>query len=328
MKYRKLTKQLLDKAIESFLLSIELYNKPTINYRIESFAILSTNAWELLLKARLYEESHGRKLSIFRPKVKNQKRESITLDDCLKSIFPEDNNPIRKNIEFVSELRNESTHLVIAEFNPYYSRVFQSGVINFLNKTSEWFQIESANFLPAGLLALITGEQFPDLERIRKNYNKEDYASLTNWVQNYEKLQELGNEAALSIKHTVAIVKDPNKADYIVSIGEKGDTAIKVVKALTNIDDTHPYPTKDLVAKVNEILNGSIVITDYTLQAYAYIRGVKQNNNQYHAKSKLGPHQYSEQFAQEMVSAIRENNLNIEGWRKRYSKHLRNRRHS
>ncbi|RIM18607.1 DUF3644 domain-containing protein, partial [Staphylococcus chromogenes] len=48
-----LSKQLVDKSIESFILGLEIYNKPTIKYRIEGFSFFICNAWELMLKAEL-----------------------------------------------------------------------------------------------------------------------------------------------------------------------------------------------------------------------------------------------------------------------------------
>ena len=45
--------RLVDKSIEVFLLAIEIYNKPTIKYRVEGFALFVVNAWELMLKAHL-----------------------------------------------------------------------------------------------------------------------------------------------------------------------------------------------------------------------------------------------------------------------------------
>ena len=44
--------QLLDKSKEAFTMAIELYNKPTIHYRVEGFAMFICNAWELMLKAQ------------------------------------------------------------------------------------------------------------------------------------------------------------------------------------------------------------------------------------------------------------------------------------
>ena len=52
-------KRLVDKSIESFLMAIEVYNKPTIHYRIEGFSMFICNAWELLLKAQLFVQHYG-----------------------------------------------------------------------------------------------------------------------------------------------------------------------------------------------------------------------------------------------------------------------------
>jgi len=103
---RRLTKSLLKKSQGTFLLSLEVFNKPTIEYRTESFSILFTNAWELLLKAYLFQTSGGQKISISRRKKKNQKRESLKIDECLRKVFSNDKNPIRRNIEYISEIRN------------------------------------------------------------------------------------------------------------------------------------------------------------------------------------------------------------------------------
>ncbi|MBU3654779.1 MAG: DUF3644 domain-containing protein [Alphaproteobacteria bacterium] len=48
---------ILDKAVQAALSAIELYNKPSFLYREESFSILMTNAWELLLKAKLISQN-------------------------------------------------------------------------------------------------------------------------------------------------------------------------------------------------------------------------------------------------------------------------------
>lgn len=48
-----ITNKLLDKAKEAFVMAIEIYNKPTIRYRIEGFSFFICNAWELMLKARM-----------------------------------------------------------------------------------------------------------------------------------------------------------------------------------------------------------------------------------------------------------------------------------
>ena len=47
------SKLLVDKSIEAFIMGLEIYNKPTIRYRVEGFSFFICNAWELMLKYTL-----------------------------------------------------------------------------------------------------------------------------------------------------------------------------------------------------------------------------------------------------------------------------------
>ena len=53
MRVNQTYQSLLDKSVNSMLSAIEIYNKPNFSYREETFAILATNAIELLFKAQL-----------------------------------------------------------------------------------------------------------------------------------------------------------------------------------------------------------------------------------------------------------------------------------
>ena len=64
--------KLLSKSQEAFLLAIEIYNKPSIRYRVEGFSFFICNAWELMLKARLIKtrgESSIVKAKLFCPEI-------------------------------------------------------------------------------------------------------------------------------------------------------------------------------------------------------------------------------------------------------------------
>ena len=41
-----------NKSVQAAVAAIEVYNKPNFSYREEAFALLMSNAWELLLKAK------------------------------------------------------------------------------------------------------------------------------------------------------------------------------------------------------------------------------------------------------------------------------------
>ena len=72
MKINKTYRALLDKAMDSMLSAIEIYNKPNFNYREETFAVLAINAWELLLKAYILRENRYnlRSIYVLEPSIK------------------------------------------------------------------------------------------------------------------------------------------------------------------------------------------------------------------------------------------------------------------
>lgn len=74
-----LAERLVDKSIEAFIMGLEIYNKPTIKYRIEGFSFFICNAWELMLKAELLK----RNISIYFPNTNR----TITLEKAIKTIY-------------------------------------------------------------------------------------------------------------------------------------------------------------------------------------------------------------------------------------------------
>lgn len=82
MKENELIHTMLHKSQEAFLLAIEIYNKPTIKYRLEGFAFSICNAWELLLKAYMIQK-FGEKSIYF----ENKPNRTISLTECVRKIF-------------------------------------------------------------------------------------------------------------------------------------------------------------------------------------------------------------------------------------------------
>ena len=64
MDTNELVERLLDKSKEAFAMAIELYNKPTIHYRVEGFAMFICNAWELMLKAHMLKKMGNKSTEI------------------------------------------------------------------------------------------------------------------------------------------------------------------------------------------------------------------------------------------------------------------------
>lgn len=134
---RKLSKKvsnLLKKAKESALLSVEVYNKPLVTFRSGGFIVLMCIAWTSLLHAifeknkekyfykkgnssRLYEKTDG-------------EYKAWSLRDSAKYYF-EQGNPLLKNIEFISQLRNKIEHRFLPEIDSNIMSECQANILGF-----------------------------------------------------------------------------------------------------------------------------------------------------------------------------------------------------
>ena len=72
--------RLLQKAKEAFIMGLEIYNKPTLKYRVEGFSFFICNAWELMLKSYIIKK-FGEKSIYFSD---NQNR-TISLENCIRN---------------------------------------------------------------------------------------------------------------------------------------------------------------------------------------------------------------------------------------------------
>src|SRR3712207_8348790 len=95
-----LSSMLVEKSIEAFIMGLEIYNKPTIKYRVEGFSFFICNAWELMLKAELLKR--GKKIY-----YKDKKDRTISLDVAIRKIYS-DTNTDRKSTRLNSSHANIS----------------------------------------------------------------------------------------------------------------------------------------------------------------------------------------------------------------------------
>jgi len=106
--------RLLAKSLEAYLLALETINRLTVTYRVETFCALICNAWELLLKARILDQTSDRNSIYFSRQAGEPRRRSIGLRAALQQVFPSDREQKPRNIERVEELRDAAVHLFIA----------------------------------------------------------------------------------------------------------------------------------------------------------------------------------------------------------------------
>ncbi|ERL08011.1 PF12358 family protein [Streptococcus pyogenes GA06023] len=94
-----LSKRLVDKSVEAFIMGLEIYNKPTIKYRIEGFSFFICNAWELMLKAHIINNDSEEAIYF-----KDSKDRTISLENAVETVFPDKHGSLRKTLSKLSNL--------------------------------------------------------------------------------------------------------------------------------------------------------------------------------------------------------------------------------
>ena len=162
----------------ALLAAIEIYNKPTVEYREQTFALLITNAWEILLKARLVQLSQGKIQVIYRRKSgsRHYERDKISNEPItisLRHAIERAGVPVavKANIQGILETRNRAAHLGVLkpEVQERVLNFGTAGVLNFIKLSSKWFGeiIDAPYLLPVGFVGHATSAEgkFPKGQR-------------------------------------------------------------------------------------------------------------------------------------------------------------------
>lgn len=243
--------KLLDKSKEAFAMAIELYNKPTIRYRVEGFAIFICNAWELMLKAYMIKKMGPD--SIY---YKDNPNRTITLENCIQKVFTNNKDPLRINLEKIIELRNTSTHFIMEEYEMVYVPLFQACVFNYNEKMAAFHNIDMTALIPQNFLTLsISMKALSEAEIIAK-YPEEIATKMLDMKGKIDEVAMATNNAkfAIRVDHYHYLTKDKDKATSFVKIDNSADASVKIIKELKDPNKTHSLTAKACIDKVREYL--------------------------------------------------------------------------
>ena len=313
----KLEDRLLDKSKEAFAMAIELYNKPTIHYRVEGFAIFICNAWELMLKAYMLK-NFGEK-SIY---YTDNPHRTLTLENCIQKVFTNNKDPLRINIEKIIELRNTSTHFITEEYEMVYVPLFQSCVLNFNEKMMAFHNVDMTTIIPQNFLTLSVSMKALDESEIIAKYPEEIAQKLITTSENIaESIQSNNAKFAIKIEHYHYITKNKDKATSVVGIDNNADAKVKIIKELKDPNVTHKYSSTNCVSEIQSRLNRSNTILKFngeekTFNSYHFnlfykYYGIKENPKlcyQHHLTHTYG---YSIQTIDFIVEEIKKDPENI-----------------
>ncbi len=130
----RVVKSALEKASDSALLSVEVYNKPAVKFKSGGYIALMIIAWTSLFHAVFFRRKQ--KPYYRKPNGRYEKREGEyrhwELAECVRQYFGNDTaNPVRKNLEFFIPLRNKIEHRSMPELDASIFGECQAMLLNF-----------------------------------------------------------------------------------------------------------------------------------------------------------------------------------------------------
>lgn len=306
---QNLANQLVDKSIEAFVMGLEIYNKPTIKYRVEGFSFFICNAWELMLKAELLNQGK----SIY---FKDKPDRTISLEKATKLIYPDKNTRIRLNLEKIIELRNISTHFITEDYEVKYAPLFQACVLNFTNELIRFHNKDITEHIPQNFLTIHANYEPLSNEEIKLKYPSEVAQKFIQQANEIDVLNKEYNSEkfAINIAQKLYITKDRKKADFSVKIDRDSENHVAIVKELKDPSDTHKYSYNNIITAVNERLKKRNIqlgyksgFNSYVLSLFIEFYNIKSDSKYAykHCIGKQTSYTYSQQLVEFIVSQIK-----------------------
>ena len=257
-KDKKTSKRLVDKSIEMFLLSIELFNRPTLRNRTEGFSIFICNAWELMLKAHLLEkEGPG---CIYFPDKPNR---TISLINCIDKVMTNQNDPVRKNLLKICELRNTSTHFITEDYEILYAPLFQSCVTNYSDALFKYHDIAIEDYIPKSGLFLNVRTNAISQDDIKLKYDKPTFEKMLELNQSILSEACQNEKYAVVIKHEIALTKNPEKADYLFRVDSSSKQLGLIIDREVNPLDRCNLTQSKCIEAVNKFIKRRKIQVDF-----------------------------------------------------------------
>ncbi len=307
-----LQKKLVEKSKEAFVMAIEIYNKPTIVYRVEGFSFFICNAWELMLKAHMINK-YGDESIYYR----DNPGKTITLEKCLQKIFTNEKAPLRRNLTKIIELRNTSTHFVTEEYEMIYIPLFQACVLNYVEKMQEFHGVDMTEVIPQNFLTLAVSMKALDESTIRAKYPEEIAKRIIETNEQLAPMITENNQSfAIKIEHFHFITKDKNKATSFVYVDKNADAGVKIIKELKDPNNTHKYTMKTAIKEISRRLQMSGINFDmnqYIFNLFNKVYSIKENERYcyIHKQYAQPSYTYSVQAIELIVGEIQKDPDNI-----------------
>jgi hypothetical protein len=225
---------------------------------METFLFLFVNAWELLLKAKIISDNKSEDII----KETDNLERTISFARAVKIIFTSENDPVRKNLLHIEDLRNEAAHLFILVIPPFILLVFQAGILNYERLLKQWFDYSLCDRIPFGMMFLIAEFDPKNFSEDSPIFNKqlspESAAYIGCWQKSLrEEIKILPEDQigyfVFPIDLKLSVVSNPTKAEVLAYLGEPTDSESGIAIRYQRVIDRYQLSYTELVRKIKEV---------------------------------------------------------------------------
>lgn len=233
-------KLLLDASQAALFAGIEIHNKPNIAYRYPTATILIINAWELALKAYIYQYIGKKKI------FEKDGNHTITLSKALALVrdhinFTEKNKnfmAVSENIFQLNEYRCSNIHYAESDLDSIVFMLLSKAVINYDVFVKKYFKKDITKednliILPIGLKL-----PFSPIDYLKQNYGNVRNEFVNAVIQSIRDLNGAGIEDSIVVGFNLVTdkIKNVKNADIIAALSNE-EGAVPLQRAIRYTDD-------------------------------------------------------------------------------------------
>lgn len=146
-RFGSVASELVKKAREAMLTAVQIFNNPQIDFKSELFIVTTTIAWTYLLHAyyrkkgveyRRFHEGPQRRRFV---KTRHGAAWHWSLEECLDCRDCPLDEIVKKNLKFLTGIRNEIEHQMTSRIDDQLSAKFQAAALNFNSAIKKLFGV-------------------------------------------------------------------------------------------------------------------------------------------------------------------------------------------
>lgn len=250
--------------------AVEIYNKPSFQYREENFAILALNAWELLLKAKLLKDAGNdiRALRVYESRRTKSGKSSTkqylkrnragnpltkSLHGCMLDFSRTTDalpGEVRTNLDGLVEIRDNSVHYITPSpvLVKQVQQIASAAVANFVYLSKKWFGQDLSGALHLVLPLSFDGIGHATDAVVVSSDEKRLIAHLKSLIATDT---DAASECSVAVRYELRLEKSNAVAASAVQVVRES-AAVKIQLTEEDIRARYPWDYRELCKRMSQ----------------------------------------------------------------------------